>query len=614
MMQLAARLGSVEVGSLQDINVYMFIPQSTTIRVPLQAYLAATTTAATGKTIAITISKNGAAYANPSAGATNATEIASGSYYVDLSTTDINTLGPLFVRGTSATIDDIVAIYQVVSASVGPWSNLDAAVTTRMAAYTQPTGFLAATFPSGTIANTTNITAGALTSVGTLTTYTGNTLQTGDAYARVGASGVGLTALGDIRIANLDATISSRATPAQVNAEADQALLDYDGPTNTELAARTLTAATYATAADLTSVLNIANKLDTALVLDGAVYQYTANALELAPGSGSAPTAAQIATEIFTDLLSGSDFSTASSFGKLVKDNLDATISSRATPSQVNTEVDTALSDYDAPTNTEMIARTLTSATYATAANLANVAASTDNLPPDPAGLADLASAHGAGAWTTATGFSTLDAAGVRTAVGLATANLDTQLAGLDSLTAPEVAAAVLNATSTSYQLVGSVGAKIASAAAAGDPLTSTVPGVYAQGTAGYVIGTFATGRITVSPPLMTLDGGTMYIGIGYSYKEDHNNAFLFSSALWPDLVGGSVTLVLRSYLNAPSLPTGPVEVSIPGTVLTATAISFDIGSEITETLTKSERKFEIQALLLDGHLVLLGTGVAVIS
>lgn len=41
---------------------------------------------------------------------------------------------------------------------------------------------------------------------------------------------------------------------------------------------------------------------------------------------------------------------------------------------------------------------------------------------------ADLATAHGAGSWSTATGFSTLDASGVRTAIGLASANLDTQL------------------------------------------------------------------------------------------------------------------------------------------------------------------------------------------
>jgi hypothetical protein len=91
------------------------IPQSNAIRVPIQAYLAGTLTPATGKTIAITISKNGAAYANPAAGATNATEIGSGSYYVDLATTDGNTLGPLLVKGTSATIDTVFVAFDVVA-------------------------------------------------------------------------------------------------------------------------------------------------------------------------------------------------------------------------------------------------------------------------------------------------------------------------------------------------------------------------------------------------------------------------------------------------------------------------------------------------------------------
>jgi hypothetical protein len=47
--------------------------------------------------------------------------------------------------------------------------NLNATITSRMASYTQPTGFLAATFPSGTVANTTNITAGTITTVTNLT-------------------------------------------------------------------------------------------------------------------------------------------------------------------------------------------------------------------------------------------------------------------------------------------------------------------------------------------------------------------------------------------------------------------------------------------------------------
>lgn len=90
--------------------------QSATIRVPLKAYLASDgITPATGVTIAVTISKNGAAFGNPSGGATNATEIANGWYYVDLSTTDTGTAGPLIIKGTSATINPTEQAYQVVA-------------------------------------------------------------------------------------------------------------------------------------------------------------------------------------------------------------------------------------------------------------------------------------------------------------------------------------------------------------------------------------------------------------------------------------------------------------------------------------------------------------------
>ena len=249
--------------------------------------------------------------------------------------------------------------------------------------------------------------------VDTLTTYTGNTLQTGDLFplvsteiadikaktdalpsdpadqslivaatdaimSRLGVAGAGLTALGDTRIANLDATISSRATPAQANAECDTAIADAalataanlatvagyldteisailadtnelqadwvnggrldnildarssqtsvdDLPTNAELATA------LGTADD--AVLVVLAKFETALELDGAVWRFTANSLELAPGgAGSDPW--------LTALPGAYGAGTA---GKIVGDNVNATISSRATPAQVNTEVDTAL-------------------------------------------------------------------------------------------------------------------------------------------------------------------------------------------------------------------------------------------------------------------------------
>jgi len=83
------------------------IPKSTAYTIMLKVFLSSDhVTAATGKTVAITISKAGGAFGNPNAGATNATEVSSGWYKVALDSTDTNTSGDLVVRGTSASCDD----------------------------------------------------------------------------------------------------------------------------------------------------------------------------------------------------------------------------------------------------------------------------------------------------------------------------------------------------------------------------------------------------------------------------------------------------------------------------------------------------------------------------
>lgn len=59
----------------------------------------------------------------------------------------------------------------------------------------------------------------ALTTVGSIgKKLVDSVTQTGDSYARIGAAGAGLTALGDTRLANLDVTVSSRNATAPDNA------------------------------------------------------------------------------------------------------------------------------------------------------------------------------------------------------------------------------------------------------------------------------------------------------------------------------------------------------------------------------------------------------------
>jgi hypothetical protein len=103
-------------------NIY----QSTAMVVMFKAFLDTDhVSEATGKTIAITISKNGGAFGNPNAGATNATEVSSGFYKFTLDTTDTNTGGPLAYRGTNADIDDVGGVFYILSAPLATQASVD---------------------------------------------------------------------------------------------------------------------------------------------------------------------------------------------------------------------------------------------------------------------------------------------------------------------------------------------------------------------------------------------------------------------------------------------------------------------------------------------------------
>ena len=104
------------------------IAKATALDIPFRAYLSDGVTLATSKTIAITISKNHAGFGNPNAGATNATEISSGWYYVTLDTTDTGTVGILLIRGAATGVEDVGLAYRVVNATNGGYTALPDAV------------------------------------------------------------------------------------------------------------------------------------------------------------------------------------------------------------------------------------------------------------------------------------------------------------------------------------------------------------------------------------------------------------------------------------------------------------------------------------------------------
>lgn len=104
--------------------------------------------------------------------------------------------------------------------------DIDAAISSRMATFTLPANFSSLSISAAGKINEVVL-------VDTLTTYTGDTPQTGDAFARIGVAGAGLTALGDVRVAHLDADVSSRTKPADTQARVTlvDTLTTYTGNT-----------------------------------------------------------------------------------------------------------------------------------------------------------------------------------------------------------------------------------------------------------------------------------------------------------------------------------------------------------------------------------------------
>lgn len=96
-------------------------------------------------TITVTISKNGGAFAAP-AGAIS--WVGNGFYAIAANATDGNTLGPIIVNATVATADPfndefMVVSYNPLDAAALGLTNLNAAITTRVATTALPTNFSA---------------------------------------------------------------------------------------------------------------------------------------------------------------------------------------------------------------------------------------------------------------------------------------------------------------------------------------------------------------------------------------------------------------------------------------------------------------------------------------
>ena len=349
---------------------------------------------------------------------------------------------------TQGTFGQVLGDSTSTAASV--WSivygGLDANVGSRMATYTQPTGFLAATFPTGTIANTTNITAGTITTTTNLT----NAPTVGDFTAAMKTS---------IGVAT-DAAITANTLVIEIGADADELITTIGTPAGVSIAAdlaeieaetdgiAAISTAVPLDAAGVRAAVGLASaNLDTQIATLATPTNITAGTITnvgtLTTYTGNTPQTADVATLIATigspigvsisadiaeveadvDLISTATALTAADIRAavgLASANLDTQIATLATPTNITAGTITNVGTLTTYTgNTPQTADVATLITTVGTPAGATIAADLAEIEGETDGIAAISTAV------------PLTAADVRTAIGLASANLDAQIATL---------------------------------------------------------------------------------------------------------------------------------------------------------------------------------------
>ena len=170
--------------------------------------------------------------------------------------------------------------------------------------------------------------------------------------------------------------------------------------------------------------------------------------------------------------------------------------------------------------------------------------------------------------------------------------------------TASSVADAVWDETLAGHATAGSAGAALSSAGGAADPLTNIVPGAYAQGTAGYILGSINPAQVTIVSPVSS-DGMAITVLRGDDYLLTDNRALTFTGSTWPSITGASIAL----------------KVNFAGTILSYTGMVTAADScyvELTDTQTGAMATgtfdYDLEATLSNGSIVTLVQGQALVT
>lgn len=171
--------------------------------------------------------------------------------------------------------------------------------------------------------------------------------------------------------------------------------------------------------------------------------------------------------------------------------------------------------------------------------------------------------------------------------------------AGGSGLTAGAIADAVWDEAISGHLTSGTTGAKLNSAAAAGDPLSNEVPGSYAGGTAGYVLGQIGSGTVTFSGPVID-DDDTFEVIQGDDYLIADSRSLNWTFGASPNLTGATVVMRIQT----------PTVTELTGTKsgegTSAQLVKFEMTKTLTASFYVKSYAFDIQATLSDGSVITL--------
>lgn len=409
-------------------------------------------TGKTGLSPTVTISKNGGAFATPSGAVT---ELANGWYKVAGNATDEATLGPLLLHATGTGADPCDERYEVVafdpqSATNLGLSGLPTANPGASGGLPTTDGSNAVKLQSGTGTGQIDFTSGVVKA--NLTQVNGVAAATSDGTAQAGASGSITLASG---ASSVNGTYIDRAITITGLTGVGQSriITAYNGTTKVATVHRN-----WDTNPDNTSTYSIGATAVAASVAAGGITSASF-------GSGA------IDATAFAQAAADKAWSTAS---RLLTAGTNIVLAKGTGVTGFNDIAATAIVSGGAITTSSGAVSTVTTTTTATNVTTVNGLA---------AGVIT-ASSIAADAITDAKVASDVTIASVTGAVGSVTAAV--ALTSGERLTLAGVVRDVNNATPAA----NSLGAAINSAASAGDPWATTLPGAYEDGTAGSIIGT----------------------------------------------------------------------------------------------------------------------------